>query len=355
MTMSLPIPRNRFATPEKEINFWNQLLARLRALPGVDSAGVIDSLPFDGGSHQPIQIEGRPVVPMSEQPEVDVRLMSTGYLHAMHISLLRGRDVNDSDTTDRPGVILISEAMAKRFWPGEDALGKRLTLTFFPGGPREIVGIVGDVKLDGLDQKDLNSAIYFPYTQLSVPVNGGWTSFGMNVVIRSNPGAGDLAPAAINAIHEIEPEQAVLHTMTMEEFTAESITQQRFNMLLLASFAALALVLAAMGIYSVLSYAVRRRVREIGIRMALGAQIWDVLRLVIVEGMKPALIGLAIGIVGAVLVGRVMASLVFGVKTTDPATFVAVSVLLAGVAFLATIVPAYRATRVDPMRTLREE
>jgi ABC-type antimicrobial peptide transport system permease subunit len=143
--------------------------------------------------------------------------------------------------------------------------------------------------------------------------------------------------------------------MTMEDFTAESISQQRFNMLLLATFAGLALLLAAMGIYSVLSYAVRRRVREIGIRMALGAQIRDVLRLVIFDGMKPALIGLGIGLIGALVAGRVMANLVFGVKTTDPATFTAVSLLLATVALVATIVPAYRATKVDPMRTLRDE
>jgi len=143
--------------------------------------------------------------------------------------------------------------------------------------------------------------------------------------------------------------------MTMEAFTDESISQQRFNMLLLATFAGLALILAAMGIYSVLSYAVRRRVREIGIRMALGAQLRDVLRLVIFDGMKPALVGLGIGVIGALLIGRVMASLVFGVKTSDPATFVSVSVLLAGVALMATVVPAYRATRVDPIKTLRDE
>jgi putative ABC transport system permease protein len=158
-----------------------------------------------------------------------------------------------------------------------------------------------------------------------------------------------------NSIHEIDPQQAVVHMMTMDQFMAESISPQRFNMLLLATFAGLALVLAAIGIYSVLSYAVRRRVREIGIRMALGAQIRDVLRLVVFEGMKPALAGMVIGLTGAMLLGRVLAKLVFGVKTTDPATFAAVSILLMAVALLATAVPAYRATRVDPIRTLRDE
>jgi predicted permease len=355
LTTSLPVQGTKYKTPQEEISFWNRVLERIRALPGVEAAGVIDDLPFNGGSHQPIMIEGRPPVPMAEQPEVDVRVSSPGYLQAMRIPLLRGRDFNDSDTPDRPGVILISEAMAKRFWPGEDALGKRLTLWFFRDKPREIVGIVGDVKLDGLDQKDTNSALYMPMSQLSAGTGQDWRSFGLDMVVRTKTPPGEVASALTNAIHEIDPEQAVLHTMTMEDFTAESISQQRFNMLLLATVAGLALLLAAMGIYSVLSYAVRRRVREIGIRMALGAQIRDVLRLVIFDGMKPALIGLGIGLIGALVAGRVMANLVFGVKTTDPATFTAVSLLLATVALVATIVPAYRATKVDPMRTLRDE
>jgi predicted permease len=355
LTASLPIPGTRYKSPQEEISFWNRVLDRLRALPGVESAGVVDDLPFNGGSHQPIMIEGRPQVPMAEQPEVDVRVISTGYLRTMHIPVLRGRDFSESDGADRQGVILISQAMAQRFWPGEDAMGKRLTLTFAPDKVREVVGIVGDVKLDGLDQPDKNSAIYVPLTQLSVPPSGEWRSFGFELVVRTSTPPGDLVPAVTNGIHEIDPEQAVLRTMTMQAFTDESISQQRFNMLLLATFAGLALVLAAMGIYSVLSYAVRRRVREIGIRMALGAQFRDVLRLVVFEGMKPALVGLGIGVIGALLIGRVMASLVFGVKTTDPATFVSVSVLLAAVALLATAVPAYRATRVDPIKTLRDE
>jgi predicted permease len=355
LTFSLPIPRTRYKSPTEEINFWNQALARIRALPGVETAAAVDDLPFNGGSHQPIAIEGRPAVAMSEQPEVDVRVISTGYLRAMHIPVVRGRDFTESDTADKPGAILISDAMAKRFWPNEDALGKRLTMTFAPGKIREIVGIVGDVKLDGLDQAELNSAIYEPLTQISAPPGGEWRSFGLDVVVRTTTPPATLVSAVTNSVHEIDPQQAVAHVMTMDQFMAESISPQRFNMLLLATFAGLALVLAAIGIYSVLSYAVRRRVREIGIRMALGAQIRDVLRLVVFEGMKPAVAGMFIGLTGALLLGRVLAKLVFGVKTTDPATFAAVSILLMAVALLATAVPAYRATRVDPMRTLRDE
>jgi putative ABC transport system permease protein len=245
--------------------------------------------------------------------------------------------------------------MAKRFWPGENAVGKRLTLTFSPGKIREIVGVVGDVKLDGLNQTEANSTIYMPLTQLGASGGHDWRSFGLDVVVRTSSQPGDSAAAVSRAVHESDPSQPIMRMMTLDQFMANSLAPQKFNMLMLATFAAVALLLATMGIYSVLAYTVRRRVREIGIRMALGAQIKDVLRLIVMEGMKPAAVGLAIGIIGALALGRVLASLVFGVSTRDPLTYLSVSLLLAAVALMATIVPAYRATRVDPMKTLRDE
>lgn len=355
LTMAVPMADNRFKTPAENINFWNQVLERVRALPGVESAGTADDLPLQGGSHQPVAIEGRPVVPMAEQPEVDVRVISTGYLKAMRIPVLRGRDFNENDIAGRQDVALISEAMAKQFWPGENPVGKRLTLTFFPGRVREIVGVVSNVKLDGLDQTAPNATIYTPMPQLLPPTPEEWRSFGGNLVVRTNSKPEDAAAAVTHVIREIDPQQSVTDVMSMDTLMSESIAPQRLNMLLLAAFAGLALVLAAIGIYSVLAYVVRRRVREIGIRMALGAQIRDVLRMIVIEGMKPVALGVAIGIGGALLLGRVMAKLVFGVKTTDPATFASVSGLLVLVALLAITVPAYRATQVDPMRTLRDE
>lgn len=170
LTMNAMISRTKFPTPSQQIGFFERVLQRVRALAGVESAAVIDDIPLDNeGSHQPIAIEGRPVVPMSEQPEVDVRLISTGYMGAMHIPVLRGRDLNETDLADRPAVVVISESMARQFWPGEDAIGKRLTLTFFPGTVREVVGVVGDVKLDGLDQTRPSATLYFPLDQVSVP------------------------------------------------------------------------------------------------------------------------------------------------------------------------------------------
>jgi putative ABC transport system permease protein len=356
LTMTAMVSRAKFSTPDQQINFFEQVLQRVRTLPGVESAGVVDDIPLDnGGSHQPIAIEGRPTLPMSEQPEVDVRLISSGYLSALHIPLLRGRDFSDSDLVGRPAVILISESMARQFWPGENALGKRLTLTFSADKVREVVGIVGDVKLDGLDQTRPSATLYVPLDQMSVPSTGGWNSFPMTLTVRSGSGSAGLVSAVSNAVRDVDREMPLRDILTMDDLVANSLTQQRFNMLLLGAFAGLALVLAGVGIYSVLSYSVRRSVREIGIRMALGAQLSDVLRRVVLEGMKPTLLGVAIGAGGALALGRVLSGMIYGVKATDPVTFLAVAVLLAAIALLASLIPAYRATKVDPMVALRYE
>jgi predicted permease len=356
LTMNAMVSRAKFSSAQQQINFFERVLQKIRTLPGVESTGVIDDLPLDNaGSHQPIAIEGRPVVPMSEQPEVDVRLISPGYMSALHVPILRGRDITDADIAGRPDVILISESMARQFWPGEDPLGKRLTLTFYPDSVREVVGVVGDVKLDSLDQTRPNAALYFPLDQISAPSNGGWNSFPMTLVVRSASGSAGMVSPVVNAVHEVDPAIPLRDILTMDDLVANSVSQQRFNMLLLGAFAGLALLLAAVGIYSVLSYSVRRSVREIGIRLALGARVGDVLRGVVFEGMKPTLLGVAIGAAGALLLGRVLSSLIFEVRPSDPVAFLAVAALLTVIALLASIIPAYRATKVDPMTALRYE
>jgi putative ABC transport system permease protein len=356
LTMRVGVPSTRFPSPLQQSNFFNEALRRIRALPGVESAGVIDALPINGGgSIQPIAIEGRPAQQMADQPEVGVRIISPAYFQALRIPLLRGRNFNDSDAAGAPLTILISESMAKRFWPNENPIGKHLTMTFLPDGPREIVGIVGDVKDEGLTVVDPVATLYTPMAQLSTPLLGGWSSFPMWLVVRTNSTPSSLTSAVTSAVHQVDSELPLLQIRTMQEVVGESLSQQRFNMLLLAVFAGLALMLAAIGIYSVLSYSVKRRVREIGIRMALGAQVRDVLRLIVVEGMRPTLIGVAIGLAGALALGRVLANLIYGIKPTDPITFGAVSALLAGVGLFASVIPAYRATRVEPMKTLRDE
>ena len=356
LTMTLAVARSKFPTPARQMAFYQQVLERVRTLPGVQSAGVVDDVPLDGGgSHQPIAIEGRPVLAMADQPEVDVRIATPGYMSSLRIPIVRGRDFGDADAAGRPAVVLISETMAREFWPGEDPIGKRLTLTFFPGMAREIVGVVGDVKMDALDQTRPSASLYMPLAQLTPPVLGRWESFSMILVMRSASKSEGMVSAATSAIRGIDPELPVRDILSMDEVMAKSIGQQRFNMLLLGGFGMLALFLAAIGIYSVLSYSVRRRLQEIGIRLALGAKLGDVLRMVVVEGMKPVAVGVALGVAGAFALGRVLASLIFSVRPTDPITFLAAAALLALISFLACMIPAYRATRVDPIAALRYE
>jgi putative ABC transport system permease protein len=356
LTMDVSVGRTKFPTPAASINFFNEVLQRVRAVPGIESAGVIDSLPLNGGgSHQPFSIEGRPVLPMADQPEVDVRMISPGYLSAMHVAIIRGRDFQDSDAAGRPGVALISESLARRFWPNEDPIGKHLTLTFFPDVVREVVGVVGNVKLDSLDETRPVDAIYVALAQMSVPKGSTFQSFGLTLAARAASDPHGVISAVTDAVHQVGSDVPVLNVLSMDEIIAQSVSPQRFNVLLLSSFAGLALLLAAVGIYGVLSYTVRRRVREIGIRMALGATDSDVLKLVVADGMKPILLGVVIGLAAALALSRLIASLIFGVRPTDPLTFGAVAFILIAVGILANLVPAYRATRIEPVRTLRDE
>ena len=356
LTMGLAVAGTKFPQPALEAAFFERVLERVRALPGVESAGIIDDLPLDGnGSHQPIAIEGRPALAMADQPEVDVRVASPGYLHSLRIPVTRGRDFDQGDVAGRPAVILISESMAREFWPNEDPIGKRLTMSFFPDAVREVVGVVGDVKLDALDQTRPSATLYMPFAQVTPPAMAAWSSFPMTLVVRTASSPGGLVSAATGAVHELDAELPVRDILTMNELVANSVSQQRFNMLLLGTFGLLALVLAAMGIYSVLSYTVRRRVQEIGIRLALGARLADVLRMVVVEGMKPVALGVALGMAGALALGRLLATLIYAVKPTDPLAFLCAAALLALISLVACLVPAYRATTVDPISALRYE
>jgi len=356
LTLEVSIPSTKFSEPAQQVRYFDRVLERVRGLPGVQSAGLIDDLPLDGnGSHQPVSVEGRPSVPMADQPEVDVRLISPGYLSAMHIALLAGRDIEPSDVEGRPGAVLISQSMAKLFWPKEDPIGKQLTLYFFRDLPRVVVGVVADVKLDALNETRPVPTLYSALGQVSPPTGGSWRSFGMNLVVRTNADPLSAAPMVTNSIHEVDAEVPIMNVRTMDESVSASLSPQRFTMLLLAAFALTALLLAAAGIYGVMAYMVTRRTREIGVRMALGAAAGDVLRLVMGQGMWTTAIGVGIGIGGSFALTRTMKSLLFGVSTTDPLTVVGVVLLLASVSCLACWIPARRATGVDPLVALRYE
>jgi putative ABC transport system permease protein len=356
VTMAVSIPPGKFTEPQQQIGYFGRVLERIRILPGVQAAGLIDSLPLSGdGSHQPISVEGRPPASMADLPEVGVRLISPGYMSAMHIPLLNGRDVDDSDVAGRPGAVLISESMAKSFWPNEDAIGKHLTLYFFPDVPRVVVGVVADVKMTAMNETQPVPTLYFPLAQLS-PVRGAaWRSIPMSLAVRTNAAPLSVLPAITGTIRETDGDVPLLNIRTMDDSVSASLSPERFTMLLLGSFAGLALLLAVVGIYSVMSYSVSRRTNEIGIRVALGASRGDVLLLVVRHAMLLALIGSAIGIAGALSLSRLMASQLYGVRPTDPITFVAVAALLMIVSLAASYLPARRAMRVEPMAALRYE
>ena len=350
LTMSLAIPKAKYKDSAAMNRYLQQAMERVRALPGVQAAGVVSDLPLTGsGDNWPIAIEGRPAKSLADQPEVEADVISAGYLSALRVRLIAGRNVTEADTADSPRAAVISEAMARHFWPNENPIGRRLTTGPFPEKPWEIVGVVRNVKHGGLDNTRPDETLYLPMAQ--IPETGG----GVSLAVRTASQPAAMLSAISDAIHQVDADQPVTDVATMEEIVNTSLAPQRFNMLLLGAFAGLALILASVGIYSVLSYAVRTRVHEIGIRMALGARPGDVLCMIVSEGMKPALLGVGIGLATAVWMGQLLTKMVFGVKPADPLTFAAVALLLAAVALAASVIPAYRATKVEPMKALREE
>jgi putative ABC transport system permease protein len=339
LTMDVTLVGTRYPTPAQRSSFYDAALQRVRALPGVEAAGTIDDLPLLDGSSQTLALEGYP--PERDAVAVQVRQINPGYLRAMRIPVLRGRDIADNDAE----VLLVSRDAAKLYWGSEDPIGRRATLPYSKTVLRRVVGIVGDVKQRNLIEAS-TPTVYF-YTREPY----GRATF----VIRTSVPPATLAQPAVAAIRAIDPEQPVVDIRTMVQVLDGGLMSQRFSTLLLGVFAGVALLLAALGIYSVLSYIVRGRSREIGIRTALGARTADVLRLVIVEGMSPALVGIAAGTIAALASAKVMETLVFGVSASDPLTLAAVGATLALVALIASLVPAYRAVRLDPVKALRAD
>jgi putative ABC transport system permease protein len=355
LTASLEVPRGQFTTPLQESQFFSEVLARIRALPGVVSAGAVDSLPLEGGSNQPVAVEGKPVLPMAEQPEVSVRVIEPSYFQSMRIPLLEGRDVANSDTAAAPAVVVVSKALARQFWGDESPIGKHLTLTFAPDKVRTVVGVVGDVRQNGLDDSSGIPSLYWPAAQVGNSAMRAWEAFGMTLVVRTSTNPESLGPALTAAVSQVNGNIPVDQVMSLEAFVDSTLTQHSFNMQLLTIFGALALLLCAIGIYSVLAYSVKRRMREIGLRMAFGAKMRDVAVLMIVQGLKPTFIGIGLGLAVAFALSRVVSSIVYGVSARDFTTFAVVTVVLIVVSFAASVIPALRATRIDPLAVLREE
>jgi putative ABC transport system permease protein len=361
LTLQTSLPE-KYANPEIKNAFYRQVLDRIHAIPGVEAAATVTSVPTELGPDLPLSVEGRVHKdPKEGDAESQYRWVSADYFRVMQIPLLRGRVFTEADNEHAPGVVIINETLARQVWPQEDPLGKRMTIGKTMGpewsdpAPREVVGIVGDIKDTGLDAP-APVELYVPYTQ--VPSHVVALSVQMQPaswVVRTH-----LDPSAIRqeiqkAVSAVDSNQAVANVRTMNQILATSVASHQFDMSILTVFALLALVLAAVGTYGVISYGVSERLHEIGLRMALGAQRGDVFRLVVGQGMSFAFLGVGTGLAGAFALTRLLTNLLYGVTAKDPFSFAGVALLLALVALLACYLPARRAMCVDPTVALRYE
>jgi putative ABC transport system permease protein len=350
MTMRIELPEARYKEIAKQIQFRTRLLENLNAQPGVQAA-MVSELPLGGDRlNHNFMIAGRPPVAPADTPDVETRSISRDYFQTMKMPLLSGREFTTQDRAGVPMVCAVNESFVREFFPNENPISARVRWTFGPPDKwMTIVSVVGDIKHFGLERAE-EPAIYTLYEQQDQP----WKRW-MSLAIRSDVEPGLLAKLVKDQVWAVDNQLPLTNVRTMTEVMARSINAQRFYMLLLAIFAAVALLLAAVGIYGVISYSVTQRTHEIGIRMALGASTSEVLRLVLGQGLRLAVVGVGIGLGGAIALTRVMASLLYGVSATDPLTFVIISALLTAVAALACYIPASRATKVDPMIALRYE
>ncbi len=344
LSMNIWATGPQYREEKAAIQFFQEIADRITHLPGVRIQGLVSGLPLTGSiGWGGIHVEGY-VPPPGRELQVDTRIASTDYFRAMDIPLLNGRFFSDHDTSDSPQVAIIDAKFAQRFWPHDNPIGKHLW--FNPKKPFTITGVVGVVKQYGLDI-DGKIAVYFPHRQNP--------SGGMYLVVRTSSDEAGLAEAIIRQIHAVNSDALVFDVRTMQDRLLDSLARQRFSATMLGAFAAFALLLAAVGVYGVMSYLVSQSTHDIGVRVALGAQPANILGLVVRQGMELAAIGIVGGIIGALVLTRVMTSLLFGVSATDALTYSAVALLLGAVAFAASAIPALRATSIDPMAALRDE
>jgi putative ABC transport system permease protein len=344
LAMQIAANDPKYRDEKARVNLYRDLEQRVSRLPGIKSEGVVSALPLTGAvGWGGIQVEGYTPLPGREL-QVDIRTASTDYFRTMGIPLIKGRFFSEYDTTEMPPVVIIDEKFAQRFWPNDNPIGKHLW--FDPKKPITIVGVVGVVKQYGLETDD-KIATYFSQQQNP--------NSGMFLVVRGSSDATPLAAAITREVHAVDPTAVVYGIRSMQDRLYDSLARQRFASTMLGAFALFALLLASVGLYGVMSYLVSQSTRDIGVRMALGARPGDILGMVVRQGMELSAVGIVAGLVGALAVTRVMASLLFGVSAMDAATFAMVPAILATVALAATAIPALRATRVDPVVALREE
>lgn len=348
ITFELAPPVPQYPLADKGPQFYHTLIANLQSIPGARAVAVSSGIPFGSGnySRHPMITTDPSVLPPGTAVPIDWRSVSNGYFDTMHIPLLRGRTFTDADVSTAPLVMVVSLSTAQKFFGDADPIGKALRPSAKPEISYTIVGVVGDVRDQALNQQT-------PTLYYSIPERGSWPL--MDVVVRADRSPQSLLPAIRQRIHDLDASLALANVNTMDQLLSNSAAQPRLNTVLLAAFAGIALLIAAIGIYGVLAYSVNQRTREIGLRIALGATPRSVLQLIVGQGMKVVLIGVGIGLAGGLALGQAVSSLVFGVRVHDPATFSVVAVVLTAVALAACIIPARRAARVDPMVALREE
>jgi putative ABC transport system permease protein len=367
-SFSVSLPQKKYSELPQREAFYNRLLESLRSLPGVEATAAASGLPLgNNGWQTSFVVDGQPVPPRDQTPLMEACLVTPDYFRAMGIPLKSGRYFNDHDnrsflagrdlsklnedqrTIAGVNSIIVDEEFARRHWPNEEAVGKRIKLGGSdPQNPvLTVLGVVGRVKMEGLSQDSKRVQGYLPYAQNP--------SGSMTVILKASSDPNQMIAAVREKVKLIDPDQPIYSIRTMDEIRAESVAPERLNLTLLSIFAGIALVLAVVGIYGVMSYTVTQRTHEIGIRMAIGAQPRDVFKMVLGQGMTLALIGVVLGLVGAFALTRLMASMLFGVEPTDPATFGGIAVLLTTVALLACYLPGRRATKVDPVVSLRYE
>jgi putative ABC transport system permease protein len=352
LTFHIALPAEAYKDESRRVAFFDRLLERLAALPGARGAGATMGLPMSGAqTNISFEVRNRPALSPSQQPSMEMRAATPGYFKAMGIPIVRGRGIEAGDIAGARPVVVLTQSAVKKYFPNEDPIGQSITLGWrrSEGQPKaggEVVGVVADVKTFGL-AKDVVPEVYLPYAQLPVG--------SMDVLIRTSVPPMSLGPAAESAVHELDPDIPVARLRSLEDVVSRSISQPRFYMMLLGLFASMAVLLAALGIFGVVSYAVAQRSREIGIRMALGAHPGNVMRMVLGNAATLILAGIGIGLAGAMALSRLLSGLLFNLSPTDPPTLGSVALLLVVVSLLASYLPARQATQVDPLLTLRSE
>jgi putative ABC transport system permease protein len=348
LTMTVVLPPSKYGDPVRQASFYEQLTGRLESLPGVSGAGMVDNLPLIGGNTTRFTVVGDPIPPPGQEVEANFRVANESYFQTLGAPLVKGRFFDERDTADAPGVVIINKSLADRLFAGRDPIGRRLSYTSINSTPDQIIGVVGDVKITGLDQA-IKPVLYYPFRQSA--------SLATSLVVRTSADPVALIGAIRNECRSLEPDIATFNARTMEEMISDSPASfmRRFPALLIGVFAGLALLLASVGLYGVVSYSVSQQTREIGVRMALGAQASDILKMVLKQGLALAGAGLVIGASAALALTRLLGAMLYEVSAGDPATFALVSATLGAVVLLACYIPARRATKVDPMVALRTE